>query len=319
MLEITWSILELIAAIKSVDWAQVAQVPAQKPCQLWRYVVEFTGTYVSVNCWQLLAPFRSFSLSCCLRHLVTQLALTFFLHLFELFIDASAREHESTGKSGHGDWKHAAYEINEQINVMLLYFKKYHVYHICISPWNQLAWYECHSHPSQTDCKRTCKIITVKWNPQICRLHNKKRFRYFLGRFRFIRTLGCQFFFVCLLWYSPDTKLCAFEQRIGSGPIAVGQNIAAKVYFPWMWTASTTQGSEHYSILYHILPTAAKAGMSQCLQGWPLVRPSVPGLSDGWSPSFPPNVQSPEGAQVELSSGNIFCKWSHHVSTCFTH
>lgn len=85
--------------------------------------MEFSGTYVSVNCWQLLAPFRSFSLSCCLRHLVTQLALTFFLHLFELFIDASAREHESTGKSGHGDWKHAAYEINEQINVMLLYFK----------------------------------------------------------------------------------------------------------------------------------------------------------------------------------------------------
>ena len=36
---------------------------------------------------------------------------------------------------------------------------------------------------------------------------DKKRFRYFLGRFRFIRTLGCQFFFVCLLWYNPDTNL----------------------------------------------------------------------------------------------------------------
>ena len=55
----------------------------------------------------------------------------------------------------------------------------------------------------------------------------KKRFRYFLGRFRFIRTLGCQFFFVCLLWYSPDTKLCAFGQGVDSGPEAVGQNIAA--------------------------------------------------------------------------------------------
>ena len=156
-----------------------------------------------------------------------------------------------------------------------------------------LIWVPFSSKPNglQKNLQKESQFNETPKSVQVSRLHNKKRFRYFLGRFRFIRTLGCQFFFVCLLWYSPDTKLCAFEQRIGSGPIAVGQNIAAKVYFPWMWTASTTQGSEHYSILYHILPTAAKAGMSQCLQGWPLVRPSVPGLSDGWSPSFPPNVQ----------------------------
>lgn len=54
-------------------------------------------------------------------------------------------------------------------------------------------------------------------------IHTKLRFKYFLGRFRFILTLGCQFFLVCLLWYRPDIASRRHREarfRLSSGPFS---------------------------------------------------------------------------------------------------